>query len=289
MSGRRPAEDLIEEASALLDAGDDEAALKHYLAALEIDLTDARVHYNIGLIHKYRGAWKDSFKYNKRAAELAPDDEAASWNLAIAATALRDWKTARSVWNGLGMPIQPGDTPIEENFGGTPVRLNPDGEAEVVWARRICPVRTRIESIPFTGSGIAFGDVILNDGAPVGHRLDANGAEKSVFNMLELFEMGPFSTYVIEAMVDDEASVERLEQLCDARKMPVEDWASNVSQLCRQCSEGRPHENHDHDGEPKPWDRERLIAIASCDGNEVEAVLKDWGAEVHDWGVALER
>jgi hypothetical protein len=289
MTKRRPAEDLIDEASALLDAGDDDGALKKYFAALEIDLTDSRVHYNIGLIYKYRNAWKESFKYNKRAVELAPDDEAANWNFAIAATALRDWKTARAVWQGLGMPIAPGDTPIDENFGGTPVRLNPDGDAEVVWARRICPVRTRIESIPFTGSGVAYGDIVLNDGAPVGRRRDANGKEKPVFNMLELFEMGPYSTYVVEAIVQDEAGVSRLEELCDSRELPIEDWASSVTPMCKACSEGRPHEQHDHAGPPKPWERERLIAIAARDGNEVEAVLKDWGGEVKDWGVALER
>jgi tetratricopeptide (TPR) repeat protein len=289
MTERRPAEDLIEEANALSIAGDVDGALRKYFAALEIDLTDSRVHYSIGLIYKYRGAWKESFKYNKRAAELSSGDEAAHWNLAIAATALRDWKTARSVWNGLGMPIQPGDSPIEENFGGAPVRLNPDAEPEVVWARRLCPVRTRIESIPFSNSGIAFGDVVLNDVAPVGHRIDQNGKERPVFNMLELFEPGPYSTYVIEAIADDQAALTRLEMLCDARKLPVEDWAMSVSTLCKACSEGRPHEQHDHSGPPAAWDRERLIAIAASDGNEVEAVLKEWGGEVTDWGVALER
>jgi tetratricopeptide (TPR) repeat protein len=289
MKERRPAEDLIEEANALNDEGDIDGALKRYFAALEIDLTDSRVHYTIGLIYKYRGAWKDSFKYNKRAAELAPDDEAAHWNLAIAATALRDWKTARSVWKGLGMPIEPGDSPIEENFGGTPVRLNPEGDSEVVWARRICPVRTRIESIPFSRTGIAFGDVVLHDGAPIGHRLDLSGKEKPVFNMLELFEAGPYSTYVVDVIAEDEAAVNRLEELCDARQLPVEDWASSVSTLCKACSEGRPHDEHDHDGPRATWERERLIAIAASDGNDVEAVLKEWGGEVTDWGVALER
>jgi hypothetical protein len=77
--------------------------------------------------------------------------------------------------------------------------------------------------------------------------------------------------------------------LCDARKLPVEDWAESVTTLCKACSEGRPHEQHDHSGAPSTWDRERLIAIAARDGNDVEAVLKEWGAEVKDWGVALER
>ncbi len=82
---------------------DDDVALAKYLAALELDVNDSRIHYNIGLIHKYRGQWRDSFKYNKRAFELDPEDDASRWNLAIAATALRDWKTARDVWKLCGM------------------------------------------------------------------------------------------------------------------------------------------------------------------------------------------
>ena len=112
---------MFDEALALSEAGDKDAALAKYMEALELDFNNPNVLYNIGLNYKYRGAWKESFKYNRRASELRPKDEATEWNLGIAATALRDWKTARSVWCGLGMKIDGEEGPIDDNFGQTPV------------------------------------------------------------------------------------------------------------------------------------------------------------------------
>jgi hypothetical protein len=66
---------------------------------------------------------------HKRAAELCSTDEATNWNLGIAATALRDCRTARDVWKRLGIDVEAGDRSIESNFGIAPVRLNPDASA----------------------------------------------------------------------------------------------------------------------------------------------------------------
>lgn len=268
---------------------DDDVALAKYLAALELDVNDSRIHYNIGLIHKYRGQWRDSFKYNKRAFELYPDDDASRWNLAIAATALRDWKTARDVWKLCGMTIEGEEGPITDNFGTTPIRLNPDGEAEVVWAQRICPVRARIMSLPFPESGVAHGDVVLHDGAPVGSRLDSNGNEKAVFNMLEMFEPGGYSTYVVNAEADSKEMVDELESLCEERRMVFEDWHASVNPMCRACSEGRPHERHDHEIRARVWNPRRLIGIGARRTKDVEVVLEAWDGVVIDWSVELER
>ena len=109
---RRTVKSLIKEASALTDSGDTDSALAKYFEALEIDINHAAVRYDIGLIYKYRGAWNESFRYNRRAAELQPEDQASQWNLAIAATALRDWKTARAVWRGQGMKIEGSTAPM---------------------------------------------------------------------------------------------------------------------------------------------------------------------------------
>jgi len=267
----------------------DDVALARYLAALELDTNDSRIHYNIGLIHKYRGQWRDSFKYNKRAFELKPSDDASRWNLAIAATALRDWKTARDIWKLCGMTLEGEEGPIADDFGTTPIRLNPDGGAEVVWAQRLCPVRARILNLPFPESGVAYGDVVLHDGAPVGSRLDSNGKEKSVFNMLEMFEPGDYSTYVVNAEAQSRQLVTDLETLCEARRMAFEDWHASVNPMCRACSEGRPHENHDHEIRAKVWNPSRIIGIGAQRPEDVEAVLGAWAGEVTDWRAALER
>ena len=98
MSDKPPqptAQSLHDEAAVLSDAGDEEAALVKYMAALALDMNRPDTLYNVGLYYKYKGAWKESFRYNKRSVEVDASEEAANWNLAIAATALRDWKTAR--------------------------------------------------------------------------------------------------------------------------------------------------------------------------------------------------
>ncbi|MCD6061725.1 MAG: Tetratricopeptide 2 repeat protein, partial [Moraxellaceae bacterium] len=239
---KEKAEALHQEAMDLDDAGDTDLALKKYLEALQHDLSRATTHYNIGLIYKYRHQWPESFRYNKQAVELDPDDEAANWNLAIAATALRDWQTARSVWHRLGMPVEEGDTPIAQDFGMTPVRLDPDGDGEVVWGRRIDPVRVRILSIPM--AGFRHGDIVLHDGAAVGHR-DVDGRRYPVFNVLEPFEASAYSTWEAEVHASQPEDIEALEKICDEFEVAFEDWTTSVQTLCRACSEGTPHDHHD--------------------------------------------
>jgi tetratricopeptide (TPR) repeat protein len=286
---RREFDTVFDEALALSEAGDRDGALAKYLEALELDFNNPAVHYNIGLNYKYRGAWKDSFKHNRRASELRLGDQATEWNLAIAATALRDWKIARSVWRGLGMKIEGEDGPIHDNFGQASVRLNPDGEAEVVWVARLCPVRARISNIPFPESGFAYGDVVLHDGAPTGYRLDGQGRERPVFNALEMFEPGAFTTYLVDLVAESAERVRAFEKLCDARDLAVEDRRSSIQIVCKACSEGRAHDSHGHEPVAAPWKPERQIAVAARDGKDVEAVIEEWGGTVTDWGYALKR
>jgi hypothetical protein len=273
---RAAAQALHDEGFELSEAGDEEGALAKYMAALALDMNRADTLCNVGLRHKYQGAWAESFRYNKRSVEIQPESEAANWNLAIAATALRDWATARAVWARLGVKLAPESGPIEDNFGRAVVRLNPEGDAETVWVRRICPVRARIESIPFPDSGYAWRDVVLHDGAPMGTRLDAEGREKSVFNVLELFEPSSFSTFVVEVEVDGPADVEALERMIPEGSGWMEDWTGGVQFLCKACSEGSAHEAHDHSGGQAPWRQTRRFGIAAASEGEVERVLDAW-------------
>jgi tetratricopeptide (TPR) repeat protein len=263
---------LHDEGIALADQGKSELAIQKYLEAIGLDPQRAATYYNIGLIYKYQSRWRKSFEYNRSAVERAPDDEAG--NLAIAATALRDWATARSVWRRLGMPIGAGDQPIEEDFGATPVRLNAHDAAEVVWARRIDPVRARLLNIPFASSGYRYGDIVLHDGAPVGSRLDAQGRERPVFNVLQLFQASRFSTFEVDLTAPSPEDVEALEALCDELDFPMEDWSSSVRFLCKACSEGTPHEH----GDPGPaeWNPSRRIALAASDEALIDRALHRW-------------
>lgn len=264
---------------------DPDAALALYQRVLALDPDRPETLYNIGLIHKYRGQWRESQEFNRRSVALAPEDQAANWNLAIASTALHDWVTARSVWRRLGILREDGEGPIIGDYGTTPVRLNPDEDAEVVWTRRLCPVRARIVSVPYPESGYRFGDVVLHDGAPVGTRR-SGGQEYSVFNVLALFEASVWSTYVAEVQIDHEADAVELTAALDSEDIPNEDWTANVQVLCKQCSEGRAHEVHDHDLAPE-WRDRHLIGIAAKDPAHAREVIRNWST-AQRWLVRLE-
>ena len=274
--GKQQAQELLAAGLALSEAGREDEAIDKYKEAIAIDPTRSSIYYNIGLIYKYRNAWVDSFAWNSKAYELDRESEAARWNLAIAATALRNWAVARQAWaDNLISLRDAGHGPIDDNFGKTPVRLHPDAEAEVVWANRIDPVRASIVSIPFPESGFRYGDVVLHDGAGVGTRT-SDGKEYSVFNVLELFEPSVLSTFRLdfEAASPDVADV--LCQAFDDAGITVEDWTANVVTLCKQCSEGTPHEHTEASREDAGWKPERMMGIAAASFEDIEAVLDAW-------------
>ncbi|WP_431479475.1 tetratricopeptide repeat protein [Massilia eburnea] len=266
------AEELNEQGIAHREAGDDELALQAYEEALRLNPDAAKTLYNIGLVYKYRNDWVKSLDYNQRAYALRPEDEASRWNLAIAATALRDWATARKAWADNGIKLEGADGPIEMDFGPTPVRLNPDGDGEVVWATRIDPVRAVLRNIPYPDSGFRCGDIVLHDGAGVGKR-ESRGREYSVFNVLELFEASKLSTFCMEVQEATEQQMATLEAAFDAAGMPFEDWTSNVRTLCKACSEGVPHEHADNDDQAPEWNPTRLVGVAAVSYEEIAAIL----------------
>jgi len=263
------------------ETGNEEEAIENYTKALELDPKRGDSLYNLGLIYKYRGAWRESFDFNVRARKFQPSDEATLWNLAIAATALRDWGTAREVWRTLKIITEDGEGPIDEDRGRTPVRLNANaqktGAVEVVWSRALCPVRSRIINIPTGDANFRYGDTVLHDGAAVGYRLSSSGQECPVFNVLELFEASRFSTYEASIKVGSPEGVEALEKLCDEGGVPFEDWTASVKVLCKACSEGSPHERHDQElKEPMPWSGSRRIGFAAVAVDQIKTLLDLW-------------
>lgn len=269
---------LHDEAQQLDNEGKFDEAIAKYLEAIACDAEKSESYYNLGLIYKYRGEWQKSFECNQKANELDPEDEAARWNLAIAATALGNWAVARKKWEENGITLEGSEGPIAMDFGMTPVRLNPDDAGEVVWASRIDPARARIDNIPFPESGFRYGDIVLNDGAPVGYR-KWDEHEYPVFNVLELIEPSPFATRVVVVSVESEKDLEALEQAFSATTQShFEDWTQNTRMLCKACSEGRPHEQHDHgirDDKPP----EHRLGMAVYPGDDIEGVLAQWAHE----------
>ena len=262
----------------LARAGRAPEAILEYERACRLDPSWSMPVYNLGLHYKYSGDWERSLLYNQRAAELNPDDQAGWWNLGIAATALGRWDVARSAWRGAGLQIPDGSGPLDFPCGRTPIRLNPDTDGEVVWSRRLDPARAEIYSIPLAASGFRFADIVLHDGAANGYRRLGDN-DVPVFDCLQLLEPSSFATWVaeVELGAKDQATVAAIDLLSDLaleRGLAAEDWSTSIAPICRECSEGRPHDKHEH---PTPdVIGQHRVAIAAHDPAQVEQLLEDW-------------
>jgi hypothetical protein len=253
--------------------GNDTQAIRYYLKAIQSDGTWSVPYYNCGLVHKYRSEWVESYQCNAEAMRLNPTEQAAIWNMGIAATALSDWAEARRAWAAYGIKIPSGTGAIEEDFGVSPIRINAASEAEVVWARRIDPARAIITSIPIPTSGHRCGDLLLHDGAPVGTRI-SNGREVSVFNELAVLAQSTLATFTVTIKVKDIVDLVAFEDACNVAGCTAEDW-STIKALCKECSEGRPrHQNHSP--VQAQIEGEHYFGIAAPSIREASAAVSSW-------------
>jgi hypothetical protein len=248
------------------------AARISYAVAVFFGRRSASAWYNRGLTAKFDALWADSLAFNRRATELDPGNMAAWWNLGIAATALGDWATARLAWVAYGIEVPAADGPIDMNLGTVPIRLSPESNAEVVWARRIDPARAQVLSVPLPDCGRGHQDMILHDGAPRGKRW-LQGRELPVFNELQLLEPGGFATFGARLMVPTPADYAHLAEIASQRGAAVDDWSSLVP-LCAKCSEGIPHE-HEESAEVE-WKVNRQVGVAARSEDDAHALIAEW-------------
>lgn len=238
------------------------------------------LHYMRGLAHKYLRDWPASLRDNLQSEQLRDTfDEATAWNAGIAATGAGDWVQARRQWNRCGIILPEDEGPIEGDFGVACVRLAPWSDAEVVYMRRIDPVRARIDNVPLPESGFRFGDIVLHDGASTGHRT-CGGDEVPVFNAMQCLHRSDMATFTVFVQCDSADDIAALVTLSLPGIGMVEDWTANVRRLCRRCSYGTPHQ---HDSQAQAagegtWTRERDLGIAAQGRAAVEQLLATWVA-----------
>src|SRR5208337_4273353 len=192
---RRIAVTLNKLGSGLIDRGKLSFGERVYGWTTKIDPRWNVPFYNLGLHYKNTGRWDKSLFYNQCALKLEPADRAACWNLGIAATALKNWTEARRAWREYGIQLENGDGEVRMPMETACVRLNPKGNGEVVWGLRIDPARIVILSVPLPESGHRFHDIVLNDGASEGTRIDQRGKEVPVIDDLSIWEVSAYSTY----------------------------------------------------------------------------------------------
>jgi hypothetical protein len=228
----------------LEEKGDISGAIAAYRRSIKWDRKWSVPWYNLGLLFKRQRAWYESLAHNENAVELNPSDEAAWWNLGIAATALGKWSRAREAWRACGIDVPDGDGPVEMELGPVPIRLNPDAEAEVVWCKRIDPARAIVWNIPLPESGHRCGDLVLHDGAGNGSRV-SGGVEVPVFDELVLLQPSSLGTFIVTITGLTSVEAEHLVDAAAEDELEIEDWSTRIQWLCRACSEGRVEHTHD--------------------------------------------
>lgn len=262
------------------DRGQNTLAFRLYRLASYVEPRWSVPWYNAGLLMKYQARWEESLFLNQRATLLDPNDEAAWWNLAIAATKVRDWNEAARAWKACGIEVvQDAGGEVTTSPATACVRLNPSCDGEVVWGERIDPARVLVLSVPLPESKHRFRDVVLNDGAPNGER-EWNGKKFPVFDELEIWQKSEYFTFKTEVTIPNESAQLQLVELCRNANVGIEDWGT-IRMLCAECSRGNPGP---HNCESMDQSEQKSFAFGARSENELRSILDTWAERVEDAG-----
>jgi tetratricopeptide (TPR) repeat protein len=183
----------------------DEDALNAYKLALAIDDSRGGWWFQLGLLYKWRGRFREGLEANQKAYARLGAQRAVLWNLAICATALGEGKLALEAWDKLGIKgeLSPGGMPFVPDMPPMQVRVATLGEDmgqgdplpakavtfELLWVAPLSPCHGVIQSPTARKASVDYGDVVLWDGAPV--RVHAvEGKPTPVFPLLWILRPG---------------------------------------------------------------------------------------------------
>ena len=253
---------LILHANALRLCGHahDDEAQRAFARALEHSPDAAGWHYDLALLHKHRGRWREALAANVRARELGGDTRPVLWNLAIAATALGEGATAAECWRALGIPAEVNDAGMPVVAGLDPVQVRvpargtghqdasevPDRGAafELLWAAPLSPVHGVVQSPSFRDAPVDWGDVVMWDGAPVG-MIEIDGTPVPRFVLLEILRRGEERRLRFVGLQQAAGEVARLEhELPEGSQVFVQ--VERVEMVCPRCAAGDVLVKHDH-------------------------------------------
>lgn len=183
----------------------DDDALKAYQVALAIDASRGSWWFHLGLLHKWRGRFREGLEANQKAYARLGAQRSVLWNLAICATALGEGKLALEAWEKLGIrgELSAGGMPYVADMPPMQLRVATLGEStgqgdplparavtfEVVWVQPLSPCHGVVQSPTARKASIDYGDVVLWDGAPVRMNRVA-GRDVPVFPLLWILRPG---------------------------------------------------------------------------------------------------
>jgi len=160
----------------------DEDALKAYQLALTIDASRGSWWFHLGLLHKWRGRFREGLEANQKAYARLGAQRPLLWNLAICATALGEGKLALEAWEKLGIrgELSAAGMPYVPDIPPMLIRVATLGEQtgqsdplpatavtfELLWVQPLSPCHGVVQSPTARKASVDYGDVVLWDGAP---------------------------------------------------------------------------------------------------------------------------
>jgi tetratricopeptide (TPR) repeat protein len=188
----------------------DDEALQAYQLALTIDDARGAWWFHLGLLHKWRGRFREGLTANQKAyarfgSQPGANTRPVLWNLAICATALGEGALALQAWAELGIKgeLSQAGMPFVPDMPAMQVRVATLGEDsgqhdplpaaavtfEVLWVTPFSPCHGAIQTPTARRASVDYGDVVLWDGAPVKVH-EIAGAQVPVFPLLWVLRPG---------------------------------------------------------------------------------------------------
>lgn len=138
------------------------------------------------------------------AHDPAPGDW--DWLRVVLGTRLDEWAAVRDSATRLGMALEPGEGPIDENWEAVRIRFEADpedaiGEPYTAWAYRTGPVTARVFSIDGPDEPCHFDDEVIFDPQPVEVDRDEEiGHMQCTYRCLEIRRAGGYRSFVVDGM-----------------------------------------------------------------------------------------
>ncbi|MEM7435712.1 MAG: hypothetical protein AAF436_11215 [Myxococcota bacterium] len=267
--------------------------------AIELDDSRASWWSDAGLLHKWRGRFREGMGAIEAARERGAPTKPTLWNLAICATGCGEGEVATLAWRDLSLPATSDPStqmPVVEGLPPMMVRVlsrpSPtDGTSEfregvgfeLVWVAPLSPCHGVVQSPTFRDAPIDYGDLVLWDGAPVAQHVLADDETVPVFPLLEILHRGDERRWPFVAIERKEGALERLRTtLPEGARLFVQQ--ERTVEHCASCEAGVPHEHQDapesHDDtvtEGTRFLRGKVVLGASV---ELEAFQQAWEASL---------
>jgi len=223
-------------------------------------------------IYTVRQEWKPAMHYSQVVLSMDETHQPAWLSVALAATALKQWKKARNAWNELDYELKENTKPIQLDMGRIVLKIQTEEQVEIVEAERIGPARAIIRSIPQPKSTFQFGMTVLLHPETKETFIDKKRRKHKVYKALEIWKVAAYKTYTAFLHTTDKSDLDILYSLCENADIGFDNWSS----LSRMMLVSGLKEYGNHPTPMTSGEAPIMVAFAAYDEVDIHKVLKDW-------------